>query len=139
MKSSQCVRALCERSAGLCLALVDVGTRCTLCQETVLTETLTVHAFGVVDAVEVGFAEDVDVDLFASHLRVRLGVVALRAEAVVAGHGVLADRVSSARLVVSDALVDIWQGKQNSYTPSKMEALDPAVHTLFMFAANLEI
>lgn len=88
-------------------ALVHVHADGALGREPVLAEALALHALGVVGAVEVGLAEDVDVDLLARDGRVRLGLVALRAHAVVARYGVLAERVAAAGPVQGHAFVDV--------------------------------
>lgn len=88
-------------------ALVHVHAHGALGREAVLAEALALHALGVVGAVEVGLAEDVDVDLLARHRRVGLGLVALRAHAVVARRRVLAQRVAAAGPVQRHALVDV--------------------------------
>lgn len=88
-------------------ALVYVHAHGALRREALLAEALPVHALGVVGAVEVGLAKDVHVDLFAGHGGVRLGLVALRADAVVARHCVLANGIPTARLVQCHTFVDV--------------------------------
>lgn len=88
-------------------ALVDVHTAGANRLESVQAEALILYALGVVGAVEVGAAQNVHVDLFAGHFRIGFAVVALRALAIVARHGVLADRVLSTRLVQRGALIDV--------------------------------
>lgn len=86
---------------------VNVDTAGSLWLEAVLTEALSLDAFGIVGAVEVAAAQYVDVGLLASDLRIRLSHEALRAEACVAGAGILADGVIAAWFVVRRALVNI--------------------------------
>lgn len=109
------VHAHRRRSAGGLLAqapratstLVHVDTHRALRLEPVLTEALTLDALRIVGAVEGGRAQHVHVRLFAGHFRVRPTHVPLRAETVVPGRRVLADRVLAARLLVRAALVYI--------------------------------
>jgi hypothetical protein len=89
------------------LTFVDVDTDGTFGHESFLTEALTVQTLGVVGTVEVRFAQYVHVDLFARNFRRRSALVALRANAVVPGHGVFADSVSAARSFKGLTLIDV--------------------------------
>jgi len=95
------------RSAGVGGALVDVHADGALGHEALATEALALDALGVVDAVEVGLAQDVDVHLFAGDVGTGLGRVALGAQTVVAGGSVFAHGVRAARPIVNLALIDI--------------------------------
>lgn len=86
---------------------VNVDAARSLWFEAILTEALALDTLGIVSTVEVAAAQHVDVGLFAGDLRVRFSDVPLRAETVVTGVGVLADRVIAARFVVRRALIDI--------------------------------
>ena len=97
------------RSAGLLAeAFVDVFADGAAGLESRPAEALAVHAFGVGDAVEIAFAVRGHVDLFAGHLRAGLSGVSLRADARVAGHGILADGRLTARVGQHGALVNVF-------------------------------
>lgn len=72
-----------------------------------MTEALTFDALGVVRAIEIALTQDVHVHLLAGYLGVWLGCVALRALAVVARVGVLADRARWTSLFQGHAFVDV--------------------------------
>jgi hypothetical protein len=78
-------------------AFVDIDASGSFRLETVAAETLTVQAFGVVDAIEIAFTNGGDIHLFACDVRRRLTGVSLRAATIVTGDGVLADGLLTAR------------------------------------------
>lgn len=88
-------------------AFVDVHANRSLRLEAVLAEALSLDAFGIVRAIEIALAQNVDVDLFASDLRIRFGCIALRTAAIVAGLRVLAYRTRRTRLLQRRTLVDV--------------------------------
>lgn len=72
-----------------------------------MTEALAFDTLGIVSTVEVAAAQYVDVGLFAGDLRVRFADVPLRAQTIVTGVDILADRVITARFVVRRTFIDI--------------------------------
>lgn len=73
----------------------------------ILTEALAFDALGIVRAIEIALAQNVDVHLFARNFRIRFGRIALRASAIVAGLGVLAYRTRRTRLLQRRTLIDV--------------------------------
>lgn len=99
-------RAL-SADVGIAAALVDIHADRSRCLESLLAEALAFDALGVVRAVEVAVAQNVDVGLFAGDFGVGLGAISLGTNAIVTGRRILTDCVVPARFLHRRALVDV--------------------------------
>jgi len=99
-----------KRSARIGGAFVDVDAGGSFGHESAAAETLAVDTLGVVDAVKVALAQRCHVHLFAGDFRCRLCLVALRAETVESGDGVLTDGVLAARVAQYGTFVNVDAG-----------------------------
>lgn len=88
-------------------AFIDVKAHASGSFKTFLAETLTFDALGIVGAIKVTVTQNIYISLLAGDLCVGLGSISLRANAVVAGRGVLANCVIAAWLLQSGTLVNV--------------------------------
>lgn len=94
-------------NVGVASALVDIHADRSRRFESLLAETLAFDTLGVVCAVEVAVAQNINVSLLASNLGIGLGSVSLGTNAIVAGRRILTDCVVAARFLHRRTLVDV--------------------------------
>lgn len=107
MVASSSVGADRRRSTRIGKALVEIHAFGTNGFETILAEALSLDALGIVDAIEIRFAESRHIGLIARDCRAGAGTVPRRAEAIVTRLLVLANRISTTRILQSRTLVDV--------------------------------
>lgn len=108
-KRSRCVdtcRSFTTKSS-IRSTLIDVNANRSLRFKAILTEALTFDAFGIIRAIEIALAQNVDIDLFACNFRIRFCRIALRTSAIVAGLSILAYRTRRTRLLQCRTLINV--------------------------------